>query len=765
MAPLRPALALLLAFLVTIQGQQASVQVEPQTATEAVDPIATVAVESTTTVIYKSGFGPGWRDASYGCIKCASDTTSPRDTSTASFTASVAAWGALVLAANQSFPPDGVLDFWVRGSGVMFVSIFLEDTRGRRFSKDVRLSRPDLDTDVVTIHGSDDAGWIHISISVAGLADSSGADGAKAATEYNRVVFKDVSGVGFKLALDDVRIVQAVSMAQISDAFLLLQASSSRIAPLFNADLVAPQVTNSRYIVRFKESQTLSTAQSVCDELKGSLPAGATQRFRGFCDNSFFALQSGAQSSKLAWRFVPVTVKSADDLKALRTSLADKIQYVEADLTAYAYPTHPKVSSFRARARSLSGFRDDQEAAAAAAGVPAPAPVEVDGDTSAAEGQAVAAESSQGGAVAASGGVDVFPPTLPPDEQAYRVLPAPDGRNGTVSAAADVWAQSGARSWGQDRMDQLRLPLDGVYNPGDLDGRGVHGVRRRRLAAATPLSAGSDSRRRLFVIDTGLRASHADFRGRVGQGATFVGNSYADDHGHGTHASGTAVGAIHGIARSATLHPVKALDSQGAGSYSNIISGMQWVKSYVANNGIRSAVVSLSLGGPRSAALNDAAADLTAAGITDALASYSNIGSCLSVFAPGSSIVSAGYTDDNAESTMSGTSMATPHVAGAAALYLQAFPGAAPAAVKRALQSAALRASFDPSSAPYLALAIASRLRPSAAPAPTPSPTATPKPSPSPQPTAPTTTNPLFPSFGFTKPSWCSSCPACAFCS
>ncbi|GBF90459.1 peptidase S8 [Raphidocelis subcapitata] len=761
----------------------------PQQITPEPNATATAAVEASTPV-YQGGLSSGWRDASYGAHHLnVSDVAAARVAPGPSLTAQISAWGAIVFAASSPFSADAVLDLWAQGSGLLAVSIYFEDTADRRFSRDVRLARAgQLDDPAITVLGSTDDGWTRLSIDVAAL--SAGTD----AREFDRIVFKDVSGVGFRLALDDVVLhPRAVGAAAFDpDAFQRLQIRS-RLVPLFNADLATPNATNARYIVRFKDAQPLSVAASLCNELKGALPK-ASQRFRGRCESTFFKQQTaGAQA--MDWHFMPITVKSQDDLTALRTSLVGSIAYIEADLTAYALPV-VNSPSFRVRSRSLAGFVEDSAADSAAPRY-SYTPVVEPGDTAATpnDGQTASAASSETEPFI-SAGCDVFSQDEDTDlDQIANIMPV--NETASVRASADVWAQAGARSWGQDRIDQLHLPLDGQYSPGDLDGRGVH----------------------VFVLDTGLRATHIDFRGRVGQGATFVGSSYADDHGHGTHASGTAVGALHGIAPSAVLHPVKVLDSEGAGSYSDIISGMQWAKTYAQRNGLRSAVVSMSLGGPRSAALNDAVEELTAAGLTvvvaagnnrgadactqspasapsaitvgattdqDAVASYSNLGSCLSIFAPGSSIVSASYRDDTGESTMSGTSMATPHVAGVAAMFLQAAPNASPAAVKRGLQAAALRVNLEPSSAPFLAVDMSSRLRaaaggspspppspppaskPSPPPSPKPSPPPAPKPSPSPSP-KPSTAPSLLPGwqplpvFG-SKPSWCSTCPGCLSC-
>lgn len=251
-------------------------------------------------------------------------------------------------------------------------------------------------------------------------------------------------------------------------------------------------------------------------------------------------------------------------------------------------------------------------------------------------------------------------------------------------------------TWGLDRIDQRALPLNGTYT-------------------YTPTGAGVTA----YIIDTGIRFDHAEFGGRAAAGIDEVtaGGSAADCNGHGTHVSGTVGGATYGVAKGIRLVAVRVLDCSGSGTTSGVIAGIDWVTS----NHATPAVANMSLGGGASAALDDAVRRSIAAGVTyaiaagnsnadacgfsparvseaitvgattssDARASYSNYGSCLDVFAPGSSITSSWYTSSTATNTISGTSMATPHVTGTAALYLQTNPGASPSAVATAIVSSA----------------------------------------------------------------------------
>lgn len=252
-------------------------------------------------------------------------------------------------------------------------------------------------------------------------------------------------------------------------------------------------------------------------------------------------------------------------------------------------------------------------------------------------------------------------------------------------------------TWGIDRIDQTSLPLSNSYTY-NYTGAGVT----------------------VYIIDTGILFSHTQFGGRATSGWDFVNNDAdaSDCNGHGTHVAGTVGGSTYGVAKGVNLVAVRVLNCSGSGTTSGVIAGINWVTSNHAA-GVK-AVANMSLGGSASTTLDNAVKNSIADGVvyavaagnnnrkacnysparvpeaitvgattsTDARASYSNYGTCLDLFAPGSSITSAWYTSNTATNTISGTSMATPHVAGVAALYLEGHMGT-PKQVRDAIVNAA----------------------------------------------------------------------------
>lgn len=284
--------------------------------------------------------------------------------------------------------------------------------------------------------------------------------------------------------------------------------------------------------------------------------------------------------------------------------------------------------------------------------------------------------------------VRAVPGVLAVEENAEVAVPEPTAAN---------LLRAPASGWGADRIDQRTLPLDDTFTA-TATGRGV----------------------KAYVVDTGIDAAHGEFGGRVASGYDAVGDGRGgmDCNGHGTHVAGTVGGATSGVAENVSLVNVRVLNCEGRGTWAGILAGFDWVAKDAGRTGVP-AVLNASLGGARSTAVDAAVKAVADAGVLPVVAagnddrdacdvspaaadgvftvgasdrqdretSFSNWGSCLSLYAPGADIVSARLGGGTV--SLNGTSMASPHVAGVAALYKEENPSASPAAVSRWLTDTA----------------------------------------------------------------------------
>lgn len=615
--------------------------------------------------IYKNGFQDTWLSGSQGTVLDDVSNVTVRPGTNVTLAAQVGPFSTFSMVTVEPFSTDSLLDMWIQGTATQNAMVYFESSLNNVRSDTIALSAispesiaaADVLQDAIRIIGPDTADWFRLSVNAKALAPSNTAE------IWDSIVFKDASGTGFSIFVSEAQILPNQAPCDSRSSLGCIGSACNPVidelfpqsdsVPLFGYGPIAQEISDEisaagingiSLIAKLTDNITYAEVIEMCAKLQGQNQGSDPQ------DVFVTSVEMLQARSTISPNVIAVCEVDATTTSLAQADIMAPVDWPLLTIRSYSFEN---ITTMRAMVTNQVSYFDR------------------DG---------IATISSED------------------------LLQDPSG-----DLISTTNTKCPGMPWGISRLDQPNLPVDNAFKPG-LGGKGVH----------------------IYVLDTGV-SSHSDFEGRIGAGVscfsgTCSAGNFADGNGHGTHVAGTAAGTCYGVARKAIIHPVKVLSDSGSGSYSGIINGIKFAVQNSKNNGWRG-VINMSLGGGSSASLNSATNEAVSKGLVvaaaagndnaanactrspgsatnaltvasttkqDTASSFSNVGSCVDIWAPGSRIASASNTNYNGYRFLSGTSMATPHVAGASALYLQKYPKASPAKVRQGLLKASVQRNLYP---------------------------------------------------------------------